>query len=343
VAVSYAAPVRRALVRLAVVPAIAALGLAAVPFALGVDVPPIARYLPFAVSFVAFGLPHGAADHLAVARLGGDRPLAAVGALYLLAGGAYLAGWLLAPAAAFAAFILLTWYHWGQGDCHFLLAVGGDHLQTRTQRLLAIAVRGGIPMVVPLVAFPGVYREVARATVALFDPATADALAFAFRPEARLIAGAGLAALTAASLALGYARSRAAGDASRSRRHWRTDAGETAFLWAFFAVVPPVVAIGLYFCLWHSVRHVARLLVVADAGASLADGRVGSALVGFGRDALPNSVGAILVLVAIAAVAPPDATLSSLLGLYLVLLAVLTLPHTLVVTWMDAREGVWSR
>ncbi|WP_210423493.1 Brp/Blh family beta-carotene 15,15'-dioxygenase [Halorussus marinus] len=340
---SYPTPVRRALVRLAVVPAVAALGFAAVPFALGVDVPPIARYLPFAVSFVAFGLPHGAADHLAVARLGGERPLVAVGAAYLLAGGATLAGWLVAPAAAFAGFILLTWYHWGQGDCYFLLAVGGDHLRTRTQRALAIAVRGGLPMVVPLVAFPGVYREITRATVALFDPSAADALGAAFRPEARLIAGGALGALSIGSIALGYARARTGEDASQSRRGWRIDAVETGFLWAFFLVVPPVVAVGLYFCLWHSIRHVARLVVVADAGTALADGRIGAALAGFGRDALPNSVGAVVVLVGLGAVAPPDASLPSLLGLYLVLLAVLTLPHTLVVTWMDAREGVWSR
>jgi len=49
-----------------------------------------------------------------------------------------------------------------------------------------------------------------------------------------------------------------------------------------------------------------------------------------------------VVLVGLAFVAPPGGNLLSLLGLYLVLLAVLTLPHTAVVTWMDLREGVWS-
>lgn len=326
---------RRALVRFAVRPAWAALALAAVPFAVGVHVPRALRYLPFVASFVAFGLPHGAADHLAVARLGGSRPFAAVGAAYLVGGAAYLAAWRLAPAAAFAGFVLLTVYHWGQGDCYLLVSVG-DHLRTRTQRALAVAVRGGIPMVVPLVAFPEVYRSVARATVGLFDSAAADALAVAFRPGVRLGVGAGLAALSALALALGYARGRGFGDPG-----WRVDAVETGLLWAYFLVVPPVVAVGLYFCLWHSVRHVARLLMVEDASA-LADGRVGHALAGFARDALPNTVGAVVVLAGLAVLAPPDAALPSLLGLYLVLLAVLTLPHALVVSWMDLREGVWS-
>lgn len=326
---------RRALVRFAVRPAWVALVLAAVPFAVGIDLSRALRYLPFLASFVAFGLPHGAADRLAVARLGGSRPFAAVGAAYFVGGAAYLAAWWLAPAAAFAGFVLLTVYHWGQGDCYLLVSVG-DHLRTRGQRALAVAVRGGIPMAVPLVAFPEVYRSVARATVGLFDPAAAEALAVAFRPEVRLGVGVGLAALSALALALGYARGRGFGDPG-----WRVDAVETGLLWAYFLVVPPVVAVGLYFCLWHSVRHVARLLVVEDRSA-LADGRLGRALAGFARDALPNTVGAVVVLAGLAVLAPPDASLPSLLGLYLVLLAVLTLPHALVVSWMDLREGVWS-
>ncbi|NEU57814.1 Brp/Blh family beta-carotene 15,15'-dioxygenase [Halorussus sp. MSC15.2] len=330
------------LFRIAVVPAWVALAAVAVAAALGVgaDLPPVVRYLPFLASFVAFGLPHGAADHLAVARLGGSRPLAAVGAVYLLGGAVTLAVWLTSPALGFASFLLLTVYHWGQGDLYVLLAVGGDHLRTRGQRLLALAVRGGIPMVVPLVAFPGVYRSVAEATIRLFDSdlVTATTLDAAFRPEVRFALGGGLAALSLVAVGVGVVRGSGWTD-----RGWRIDALETALLWAYFLVVPPVLAVGLYFCLWHSVRHVARLLVVEnDGGESLAGGRIAPAVAGFARDALPNTVGALVVLAGLASVAPPDANPASLLGLYLVLLAVLTLPHTAVVTWMDLREGVWS-
>jgi hypothetical protein len=90
------------------------------------------------------------------------------------------------------------------------------------------------------------------------------------------------------------------------------------------------------------VRHVVRLVAVEDGGVGLERGQILPALAGFGRDALPNTVGALVVLVGLAFVAPPGGNLLSLLGLYLVLLAVLTLPHTAVVTWMDLREGVWS-
>ncbi|MFC4449028.1 Brp/Blh family beta-carotene 15,15'-dioxygenase [Halorussus aquaticus] len=329
------------LFRIAVVPAWVALAAVAAAVALGVgaDLPTVARYLPFLASFVAFGLPHGAADHLAVARLGGSRPLAAVGAVYLLGGAGVLAVWVTAPALGFASFLLLTVYHWGQGDLYVLLAVGGDHLRTRGQRLLALAVRGGIPMVVPLVSFPGVYRSVAEATIRLFDSAfvTAATLDAAFRPEVRFALGGGLAALSLVAVGVGVVRG-----TGRTDRGWRIDALETGLLWAYFLVVPPVLAVGLYFCLWHSVRHVARLLVVENDSESLAGGRIAPAVAGFARDALPNTVGALVVLAGLASVVPPDQNLASLLGLYLVLLAVLTLPHTTVVTWMDLREGVWS-
>lgn len=331
----------RALVRVAGVPAWAALAVVAAVFGvgLGADLPASARYLPFLASLVVFGLPHGAADHLAVARLGGRRPLVAVGATYLAGGALYLAVWLAAPLVGFVSFIALTWYHWGQGDCYVLLAVD-DHLRTRGQRALAIAVRGGIPMVVPLLAFPEVYRAVADATIRLFDSGAAGALEAAFLPETRLAAGAGLAALSVVALALGAVRG------GWTSRGWRVDALETALLWAYFWVVPPILAVGLYFCLWHSVRHVLRLIVAEEGaktgGAALARGRLGGELAGFARDALPNTVGALVVLGGLAVVAPPDEGLLSLLGLYLVLLAVLTLPHTAVVTWMDWREGVWS-
>ncbi|UPV72855.1 Brp/Blh family beta-carotene 15,15'-dioxygenase [Halorussus limi] len=327
------------LFRIAVVPAWLALTAVAVTAALGVgaDLPTVVRYLPFLASLVVFGLPHGAADHLAVERLGGRRPLVAVGAAYLVGGALFLAAWLAAPALGFVSFVLLTWYHWGQGDLYVLLAVG-DHLRTRGQRLLALAVRGGIPMVVPLVAFPEVYRSVAAATVRLFDSGgvTVTALDVAFGPAVRVAVGGGLAALSLAALVLGGVRG---GLASRG---WRVDALETGLLWAYFLLVPPILAVGLYFCLWHSVRHVVRLLAVEDGGRSLAPGRLGVGLAGFARDALPNTVGALVVLGGLAVLAPPEGGFLSLLALYLVLLAVLTLPHAAVVTWMDWREGVWS-
>jgi Brp/Blh family beta-carotene 15,15'-monooxygenase len=316
----------------------------AVPFGLlAPSLPPAVRYAPFLASVLVFGFPHGAVDHLVPARLANaslGRSVGVVVAVYAALGVGYGLWWLLAPASAFVAFILITWFHWGQGDVYALLALAdAGHLRTRAERALALVVRGGLPMLVPLVGHPESYRRVAAALVALFagDAAALDA---AFTPVARAGVAVGFGAVTLLALTAGARRVRR-GEAAR--RPWLVDAGETVGLWAFFLLVPPILAIGLYFCFWHAVRHVARLELL-DPGAreALAAGDPTGALRRFARDAAPATAGGLLVVAGVWAVAPrPSAGPEGLLAVYLVAIAVLTLPHVAVVTWMDARQGVW--
>jgi Brp/Blh family beta-carotene 15,15'-monooxygenase len=305
------------------------------------DVSAAVRYLPLVASVVLVGLPHGAVDHLVPSRLRGDPPtprsLAAVGLLYAVVGGAYALAWFLAPVAAFVAFILLTLAHWGQGDVHALVALaGGDHLRTRPQRVLAAVVRGGFPMLVPLVAFPDAYREVAAALVAPFAGSAAP-LAPVFASGTRLAVGVGFAALVAVHLAVGFRRR---GDGAG----WRRDAGETLLLGGFFATVPPLVAVGTYFCLWHAARHVARLVLLdGPAVDALAGGDARAALARFARQAAPLTAASLALLGGLYLLVPdPPTTLPGFVGLYLVLIAALTLPHVVVVAWMDRAQGLWS-
>lgn len=104
-----------------------------------VGLPTRYRYVPLVVSAVVLGLPHDAIDPLAAARVAG------------------------------AAFIALTWFHWGQGDRHAMRAfVDRAYLPTRRRRALFVAVRDGFPMLVPLVAWPDQYRTVVAGFVARF-------------------------------------------------------------------------------------------------------------------------------------------------------------------------------
>jgi Brp/Blh family beta-carotene 15,15'-monooxygenase len=114
-------------------------------------------------------------------------------------------------------------------------------------------------------------------------------------------------------------------------------------LWAFFAVVPPVLAVGVYFTAWHSLRHVARLVGAdADAAAAVRAGDVGTALARFARDAAPMTVLALGVFAALAVLVPGSlGGRDALLALYLVGIALVTLPHVAVVAYMDRVEGVW--
>ena len=311
--------------------------LAVVAAALGVSVtlPAWARYVPLAASLLVFGLPHGAVDHLAPARAAGERPtprwLLAVGAGYLVLGVAYAALWVVAPAVSAAAFVALTWFHWGQGDLYALDAFGGSHLGRWGLRAATIVVRGGLPMLVPVLRFPGRYRDVIDAWVALFG-GSLD-VAWAITPAARAALGVGFAVLTVGTLLVGRLRG--------GGREWRRDAAEVGLLWSFFLLVPPLFAIGVYFCVWHSLRHIARLAGIDPAARRAFEERGPvSALLRTGRDATPLTAVSIAMIAAVALVVGVGTDPRTLTALYLVFIAVLTLPHVVVVVWMDRAENV---
>jgi len=301
------------------------------------------QYVPLALSVVVLGFPHGAVDHLVVPRARGDpvtaRSFAAIGLLYLVVGGAYAVVWVLAPVVAFVLFILMTLVHWGQGDVYALVELfSADHLTTRTSRLLTLLVRGGLPMIVPLIAFPEQYAFVAGTLVGAFDPGAAAALEPAFTPRARATAAVGFGALTATTLAFGFVQ---AGDDGLGS--WTVDAVETVGLLAYFALVPPILAIGLYFCFWHALRHVLRTMLVDDVAKNALDGgAVGAASLRFARDAAPLTAGGLLVFVGVWVVVPEaSVTAPDVIAVYLITIAVLTLPHVVVVALLDREQGIW--
>jgi Brp/Blh family beta-carotene 15,15'-monooxygenase len=112
---------------------------------------------------------------------------------------------------------------------------------------------------------------------------------------------------------------------------------------AYFSLAPPVLTIGVYFCLWHSIRHIARLMLIEpQAAEALQSNRFREALVHFFRDALPLTVAAAVILAGFYVAVPraPE-NIWDLVGLYLAFIAALTFPHIIVVSWMDWRQGVW--
>ena len=303
-------------------------------------IPRTYQYAPLVVSVLVLGLPHGAVDHLIGPRQFGERLtvrwLAVVGALYLVLGAAYGLVWFLRPVAAFVGFILLTWFHWGQGELYPLIEfVDASYIRAPGQRALTVLVRGGAPMLVPLVAFPGEYEFVATTLIGLFDAGAADSLAPLFEPRVRLLVGGAYGVLVLATVGLGYVR---AGE----RRPWLIDAGELGLLTAFFLAVPPILAIGVYFTCWHSLRHISRTVFLDGPSVrALERGRVAPVAGRFARDAAPMTAGALALLGGLFLVVPGSlAGTADLVALYLVLIAVLTLPHVVIVTWLDRAQGV---
>jgi Brp/Blh family beta-carotene 15,15'-monooxygenase len=300
----------------------------------------------FALGTLVVGMAHGAVDHLVPLRgapgVSLRRSIAVVSVVYAVLGGAVVAAFFAAPVAAFVGFIALTWLHWGQGDVATLAIAGVEHLPTSAERWLALVVRGGLPMGVPLLAHPEEYRLVAEWTVGLFlvdAGAAAAAVEPLFAPAVRVGVGVGMAAATLASVGLGYRRVKS----GRDPGGWRRDVGELAVLWAWFLLAAPVFAIGVYFAVWHALRHVGRLVLVDPEAASAASaGDAVGALARFGRDAAPLTLGGFLVVGAVGVSVPAGvAAPGDLLAVSLVAIAAMTLPHVAVVAWLDRRQGVW--
>ena len=296
--------------------------------------PPWVLLLPWTLSAVALGMPHGAADPVVPFRMGGAAlrlaPLAAFCLAYLAVGAAYLGVWAALPTAAALGFLALTWAHWGQGDLYALRALGWDrHLGGRAHLALALVVRGALPMAVPLVAFPAVYAEVVGAMAGTFRPERAEAARAVVLGLDRPALALGLGALFAVYAAWGAVVAWRRPGAGRTLA---LDLGEVAALAAFFAVVPPLWAVGVYFCLWHALRHLQRLApLVADGSARQL------ALV-----TAPATAGALVLVGALAASTAGAGRPLGELGVYLVGIAALTVPHVLVVAWMDVRQRVWG-
>ncbi|MFZ7089318.1 Brp/Blh family beta-carotene 15,15'-dioxygenase [Curtobacterium sp. RRHDQ10] len=310
--------------------AVVAIGCAVLDVA-GTRVPMAAQLIPFAVSILVFGLPHGALDHLVIARLdrraGRTRSIVIAVAVYGVVGAATFALWCVAPAAGFAAFIAIIWFHWGQGDL-WVDRLLGDGATGRGGSVVTVAARGALPMILPLATQPDAYAAVVDRTTALLGTGAHPSPTLHVGAAVRIAAATVVVVLLVAHLVVVH----------RSGATMTRQVGETVVLAAFFALVPPVLAVGLYFTLWHAVRHIVRLeLLDPVAAGQLRRRELLRPFLRFARQAWPITAIAVAMLVVLGvALRRVD------LGVYLILIAALTTPHTVIVAWMDRRQRTWG-
>ena len=292
------------------------------------------QFWPFVIGMFCLGLPHGALDHLAplfvLRRKFSWRWLALFVPAYLALAVLYLLFWQVWPAGALLGFLLLSWLHWGQGDAYYLHTFGGRaRPKTRTERLLVWAVRGGLPIVLPVLAHPAILTAFTGGILGWYGHTGGWLL----DERARMAGLTVLAVLTAAYLWQSWRRGRGG--------FWE-DAGEVGLLGVYFWLTPPILAVGIYFCVWHAARHLARLAVLDDANtAALAQDRLGPPLRRVSWEALPMTLGALAMLGGLYFWhGRATVSVGSLVYLYLSLIAALTFPHFLLVLWMDREEAL---
>lgn len=297
------------------------------------------QYVPLLVGLVIFGLPHGAVDHLVPGWFRGAAlsrmRLAALISGYVAVTVAGIALWFWAPVAALAVFFALSVVHWGDGELWFARACSGRARPgSHASLVLFIAARGLLPVAVPLLAFPEQSTTAIGQILERFGAGPVPAPG----PEWRLFGLCAVGAVVVAAMAASVRDHRGA----RRPLLWR-DLFELGLLATVFLTVSPVFAVGLYFIGWHAPRHVARLLVADPRAATLlrAD-RPAAALARFAGQAAPFTLIALAALGGLAAsVGLRDDAGGAMVGLALALVAALTVPHMIVVAWMDRTQGEW--
>ncbi|WP_299236224.1 Brp/Blh family beta-carotene 15,15'-dioxygenase [Natronomonas sp.] len=285
---------------------------------------------------VVLNLPYGGYEHMSNLRSRGLPFGARYIGLYLLAAAAFVALFFAAPVVGLAVAIAVAVIKGGHGGLRVLDAlVGTDHLRTGPQRALAAFVRGGTVMIVPMYAWPGDFAAFSTFMIDIFQPGAFAAVAPHF-PTVRSLWGGVFAVAVGAHVALGFAR-------REGLSTWLVDVGETALLIAYFAVVPVLVAVGLYFPLWYSLRQSARAEAIknehpADPGSAPSPGAVVAAFVG-------GTVATFGLAALLATLAPNPLSggtpLVSGVAFFSVFISIVALPHVVVGDWLDADRGIW--
>ena len=267
------------------------------------------------VAGLLLGLPHGAVDHLVPGFELGPAALrtAVVAVAYALLALVVLAAFRAWPGPALALFVVLSAAHFGTGETAFHDVRAG---RAPGVDVLGAAAFGTAVIVLPLLH----HRDAVAPVVALVVPGTAGLLPAGPSRVAELA----VLAVVAAAVGVRMARRRFAA------------AAELVLLTVAALVVPAAAFFGAYFGTWHSGRHTARLVAEDPAnGADLGAGRLGRPLLRFARTAALPTVAAVATVLALWVTA---GGWEAFVAADLAVLAALTVPHVVVVTWLDARQ-----
>ena len=270
----------------------------------------------FLASAIILGVPHGACDPWVPGwvRQTPSRILflAWFFVLYLLLSFLYLVVWKGAPFGATVFFLFLTAWHWGTADASLLYPPG--------LRWLCFGLGRGLWVMLAPFAF---HTLEAWRVVLLMAPAAGPAPSPLF-----------FQSLLVAPLLLTLAS-----------RPGKAEWGETILLLLLLALTPPLVGVGTYFVAFHAWRHLLRLVEIRDrlppqSAPTHWLQSVGRLLL----FAVPLTVATLLLLPLLPKfLGLHPSTLEEWVGSYLILLAALTLPHAILVGWMDWKYVVIRR
>lgn len=319
---------------------------------------PTIQWLPWLLSLFIFGLAHGGIDDQVPTMLRGvvmqGRNLVIFIALYLSLMMVVLIVWRWNPDAGLILFLLMSAYHFGQGDFYWSSAFGLHHALRNEMKpaerwshslsFFLLITRGSLPAILPFLFFPNQLAEITRLlSVQLSGVNTHVWMGTATLRQGLMI---GLFVFVSGqvlmSLRIVFTRYQV-GNAATVRAAL-IEIAETCLLLLLFASAPPILAIGTYFLVWHSPRHVVRLMLLTKSMQGLiSQGQLGFALILFHRRALPLTAAACgLLLILWAMVSRFQLSAAVLVTSAFLFVSAITLPHFILVLWMDARQSLWG-
>lgn len=265
----------------------------------------------FLSSAVILGVPHGACDPWVPGWVR-QKPyripfLFCFFVVYLALSFLYLLVWKSAPFGATVFFLFLTAWHWGTADASLQFSPG--------YRWLAFGLGRGLWVMLAPFAF---HTLEAWYVVLLMAPDAGPA------PSPVFFQG---------LLVVPFILTLAA-------RPGNVEWGETGLLLLLLALTPPLVGVGTYFVAFHAWRHLLRLAEIRDmltvkSGTKAWLRSLGRLLL----FAVPLTLATLVLLPALPRfLGLHPVNQQEWVGSYLILLAVLTLPHAILVGWVDWKS-----
>jgi len=271
--------------------------------------------IPWVLSIVFFGLPHGAADHIVWSSIRGENGrFAPVVVRYILVMVIYAALWWVYPPLAAFLFLGITVWHWGSADAARSFA-RAEAPPMSVSWVAASVSRGIVPILAPL-AF---YEDVVIAIVADWSPSLSAAELGAWVPETSIVLSVVLLSQIIWMMIM-----------MNVGASPRTEGIETLLVTLLLVAVHPLIGVGVYFSFWHAWHHDRRLV------SWYADAKNGMMNRSKRRDQVIIMVFTLAGMAAVLSLIPPG---PSTLTIYLILISILTMPHMVVVWMMDRQDG----
>lgn len=321
---------------------------------------PLVQWAPWIVGIFIMSLPHGGMDDATTSVLRGEglrRPRQfAFYLLYLGLVGAVVIWWEVRADLALLGFILISGYHFGQGDVYWsqlnyeltrqplTRQIEERTSQSHSSRLSLLLARGGIAALLPFIYHDQQFLKIVRQLSEESGQAiTIPAWVVGQRSGALMLIGSLILGQIWFSIGQRRGRNMAAPEAPRFSQKWR-EILETGILVTLFLAAPPILSIGAYILFWHAPRHIWRLILLDHGLRGLVvKGRGLAALRQFHLRSLPIvlSAAVLLLLITLISIQYDFAPERLILPAFIFVNAI-TVPHILTVSRLDLFQKIWK-